>query len=163
VRWSSVTPKKAKQMNSLLLKTIMATAMVSLAGGGARAEEVTAKVSFQGTLRNAVTKQSLRGNFNGRGEYGRFDLDVDLSGSVLSQPDTRLPERVLYGKYPVEIDLRVGKSGISASDSFKTNIEVRRRSIMVNNVGTIRLARPINPTRSGAQRIRGKGTLRYDF
>ncbi len=138
-------------------------ALLPLSGGMVSADEVVAKVNFSGTLNNRPTKQAIRGNFRGKGEYGRFDLSVDLKGTVRSQPNTRQPERNLIGKYPVEIDLRVSKSGIGASDSFGANVHVRRRSIRVSNVGTIYLNRPIKQTKSGVQRISGKGTLRYRF
>lgn len=138
-------------------------ALLPLSGGTASADEVVARVNFSGTLNNRPTKQALRGNFRGKGEYGRLDLSVDLKGTIQSQPNTREPERNLIGTYPVKVDLRVSKSGIGGSKSFGTNVHVRRRSILVSNVGTIRLNRPIKPTKAGVQRISGKGTLRYDF
>lgn len=148
---------------SLSLVGFLFAALMPLSGGTVSADEVVAKVNFNGTLNNRPTKQSIRGKFRGKGEYGRFDLNVDLSGTVLSQPNTRTPQRNLMGKYPVEIDLRVSKSGIAASDSFGANVHVRRRSIRVSDVGTIHLNRPIRPTKLGVQRVSGKGTLRYDF
>lgn len=145
------------------LAGLLLAALLPLAGGFALADEVVAKVYFNGSLRNRPSKQSIQGSFRGTGEYGRFDLKVDLSGTVQSQPNTRKPERNLVGKYPVKIRLRVSKSGISASDSFGANVHVRRRSIRVSDVGTIRLNRPIHRTKQGWQRVSGQGTLRYHF
>lgn len=127
------------------------------------ASVVESRVYFWGTLRNTASKQSLRGVFRGNGEFGLLDLDVKLSGTVLSQPSTRTPEKTLLGKYPVEVSLRVGKSGISASKSFGTNVRVYRRSISVPKVGKIILSRSINPRKKGPQRISGRGNLRYNF
>jgi len=134
-----------------------------LTGGRAEASDISARVFFSGTLINLPAKQAIRGTFRGNGEFGPLNLDAELSGFVLSQVETRLPERNLFGKYPVEIDLRVGKSGLSVSDSFGTNVEVFRRRIKLGKIGSIVLNRPVHPTRAGRQRLRGTGTLRYDF
>jgi hypothetical protein len=131
--------------------------------GGVMADDITARVFAEGSLVNRATKQAIRATFRGNGEFGVLNLDAQLSGTLLSQPGTRLPERNLLGKYPVEVDLRVGKSGISVSDSFGTNVEVFRRRIKISKVGSLTLVRPINPTKSGRQRFRGKGVLSYDF
>lgn len=131
--------------------------------GDSGADDISAKVFFEGSLINRPTKQAIRGSFKGNGEFGALNLDAQLSGTMVSQTDTRLPENNLLGKYPVEVDLRVGKSGISVSDSFGTNVEVFRRRIKISKVGSIALVRPINPTKSGRQRFRGKGVLSYNF
>ncbi len=149
------------------MKTVLRVAVMAVMAGGVCneviADDMTARVYFDGSLINRPTKQSIRGTFRGNGEFGVLNLDAQLSGTLLSQVGTRLPENTLLGKYPVEVDLRVGKSGISASDSFGTNVEVFRRRIKISKVGSITLVRPINPTKSGRQRFRGKGTLSYNF
>jgi hypothetical protein len=146
-------------------KTVLAWVLVATGwmATGAVADDITARVFCEGSLVNRSAKQSIRASFRGNGEFGVLNLDAQLSGTLLSQPDTRLPERNLLGEYPVEVDLRVGKSGISVSDSFGTNVEVFRRRIKISKVGSITLARPINPTKTGRQRFRGKGVLGYDF
>ncbi len=146
-------------------KTVVAMVLVATGwmGGGAMADDITARVFAEGSLVNRSAKQAIRATFRGNGEFGILNLDAQLSGTLLSQPGTRLPESNLLGTYPVEVDLRVGKSGISVSDSFGTNVEVFRRRIKISQVGSITLVRPINPTKSGRQRFRGKGVLSYDF
>ncbi|MBU6179702.1 MAG: hypothetical protein KGR69_08545 [Verrucomicrobia bacterium] len=149
------------------MKTETVVAMVLVAtgwmGGGVMADDITARVFAEGSLVNRPTKQAIRATFRGNGEFGDLNLDAQLSGTVLSQPGTRLPESDLLGGYPVEVDLRVGKSGISVSDSFGTNVEVFRRRIKISRVGWISLVRPIDPRKSGRQRFRGEGLLRYNF
>jgi hypothetical protein len=146
-------------------KTVLAmvAAAAGWMSGGVIADDISARVYCEGSLVNRSSKQAIRATFRGNGEFGVLNLDAQLSGTLLSQPGTRLPERNLLGKYPVEVDLRVGKSGISVSDSFGTNVEVFRRRIKISEVGSIALVRPINPTKSGRQRFRGKGVLSYDF
>jgi hypothetical protein len=65
--------------------------------------------------------------------------------------------------YPVEIVLKVSKSGVNVSDSFTTDIKVSRRWITFGEYGSIRLVRPIDPRKIGRQRVRGSGILKYDF
>lgn len=146
-------------------RTVLALVMVAMGGigGSAVADDITAFVFCDGWLFNHSSRQSIRSSFRGTGEFGFLDLDAELSGTVVSQPQTRLPQKNLYGKYPVKVDLRVGRSGISASDSFGANVEVFRRRIKISRVGWITLSRPINPTKSGRQRFSGKGFLAYNF
>ncbi len=142
---------------------ILCAAVLPLAGGAAHADEVIARVKFNGTLKNRPSQQTIQGTFKGTGEYGRFDLDVDLNGSVRSQPGTRTPEKNVLGKYPVEINLRLSKSGVSVSDSFGANVHVRGKRIRVSDVGTLRLKRPVKRTKVGTQRLRAEGRLSYHF
>lgn len=146
-------------------KTMLALVLVATGwmGGRAVADDITAFVFCDGWLINQPTRQSIRASFRGNGEFGFLNLDAELSGTVISQPQTRLPQRNLFGKYPVEVDLRVGRSGISASDSFGANVEVFRRRIKISRVGWITLSKSINPTKAGRQRVRGKGFLSYNF
>jgi len=127
------------------------------------AEEVTATVYVNGYIANWPTRQTVYGAFYGVGEYGPFDLDVALSGTVRSQVNTRVAEPTVLGRYPVKVDLRVRKWGRSLSKSFGTNVFVGIRNISISRVGGITLAVPIQPRRAGLQRFRGYGVLRYNF
>ena len=146
-------------------RSVLALVLVAMGGmsGSAVADDITAFVFCNGWLSNQPSRQSIQATFRGTGEFGFLNLDAELSGTVVSQPQTRIPQKNLYGKYPVNVDLRVGRSGISASDSFGANVEVFRRRIKISKVGWITLSRPINPTKSGRQRVSGKGFLAYNF
>src|SRR5690606_23532206 len=113
---ASPSTERIQPMKKFSPVGILCAALLPLAGGSASADEVVARVKFDGTLNNRPSKQTIQGSFKGRGEYGRFDLDVDLNGNVRSKPNTRKPEKNVLGKYPVEIKLRVSKSGVSVSD-----------------------------------------------
>ncbi len=131
--------------------------------GTSNASDITALVGFTGTVYNRPARQAIRGGFRGTGEFGILKQDATFFGIVQSQPGTRLPERNVYGKYPVNVELSVRRSGVGASDSFGTNVEVRRRAILISRVGKIRLARALKPKKPGRQKVRGSGLLRYDF
>ncbi len=150
-------------MKTSSLPILALAGLVAFGGPQIRADEVIAKVNLNGNLINRATKQSFRGTFRGTGEYTRIDLDVNVRGTVLSQPNTRDPRPTLMGRYPVEVDMRAFRSGVSLSESFNTNLVVMRKRIRVSDVGTIFLDRPVNPRKVGYQRVRGRGTLRYDF
>jgi hypothetical protein len=128
-----------------------------------QADDIKAKVDFKGSLFNSSTRQAIHGSFTGKGEYGPFDNEGKFTGNVTSPVGTRTPENRLTGRYPVRISVRVAASGASASDSFDSTVVVRRRSIFNEEVGTIKLRRPINPKKKGRQRISGSGVLKYDF
>lgn len=139
-------------------------AAVALAGVvRADADDLEARISFNGSLQNSPARQAIFGYLNGRGEYGRFNLEVDLKGTLASEDGTRTPEARLTGDYPVAISLRVSKSGVSVSDTFTTDVTLRRRAVIFGEYGKVRLVRPIHPRREGRQRIRGSGILSYDF
>jgi len=134
-----------------------------IAAGGMQADDIKAKVDFNGSLYNNSTKQAIHGRFVGKGEYGPLDTEGKFSGNVTSDVGTRTPEKGLTGRYPVRITVRVAALGGSASESFSTSLIVRRRSLFNEEVGTIKLRRPINPKKKGRQRISGSGVLKYDF
>jgi hypothetical protein len=134
-----------------------------IAASGMQADDIKAKVDFKGSLFNSSTRQAIHGSFAGKGEYGPFDTEGKFSGNVTSDVGTRTPESRLTGRYPVSITVRVPVIGGSFSDSFSTSLIVRRRSIFNEEVGTIKLRRPINPKKKGRQRISGSGVLKYDF
>ena len=134
-----------------------------IAASGIQADDIKARVDFTGSLFNSSTRQAIHGSFVGKGEYGPFDNEGKFTGNVTSKPGTRTPENRLTGRYPVRISVRVASSGASASDSFDTTVVVRRRALYNEEVGTIKLRRPINPSKKGRQRISGSGVLKYDF
>lgn len=147
--------------NSLIKAGLAALVLISV--GGTQAEDIKAKVNFSGSLFNSVSRQAIHGKFSGNGEYGPLDNDGKFTGNVTSRVGTRTPENRLTGRYPVKITVRVASSGASASDSFDTTVIVRRRSLSIEEVGSIKLRRPINPSQKGRQRISGSGVLKYDF
>jgi hypothetical protein len=134
-----------------------------IAAGGIQAGDIRAKVDFEGSLYNSTTRQAIHGSFVGKGEYGPFDNEGKFTGNVTSSVGTRTPENRLTGRYPVTISVRVAALGGSASDSFDTTVFVRRRSLFNEEVGTIKLRRPIDPSKKGRQRISGSGVLKYNF
>lgn len=138
-------------------------AMVLAGVERAGADDLDARISFSGSVQNSPIRQAVFGYLNGRGEYGKFNLEVDLKGTLASEDGTRTPEPRVTGKYPVEISLRVSKSGVSASDTFTTDVTLRRRALIFSEYGKVRLVKPVNPRREGRQRIRGSGILAYDF
>lgn len=129
----------------------------------AGADDLVARIGFIGSIYNNRERQALTGTIGGNGEYGDLNLEVALRGTMTSEVGTRVPEKRLTGRYPVEIVLKVSKSGVSASDSFTTNVTVRRRAIIFGKYGSVKLVRAIDPREIGRQRIRGTGILRYNF
>lgn len=138
--------------------------MLLIATSSTEADDIKAKVNFKGALFNSTARQALHGRFTGRGEYGPFNTNGKFTGNVSSKPGTRTPEKRLMGRYPVRISVRVASSDrASASDAFDTTVVLRRRSIFNEEVGRIKLRRPINPSKKGRQKISGTGVLKYDF
>jgi len=128
-----------------------------IAASGMQAEDIKAKVAFTGSLFNSTTRQAIHGSFVGKGEYGPFNNEGKFTGNVTSTVGTRTPESRLTGRYPVTISVRVAALGGSASDSFETNVIVRRRSLFNEEVGTIKLNKQINPSKKVLKRISGSG------
>jgi hypothetical protein len=77
----------------------------------AGADDLVARIGFIGSIYNNQARQALTGTVGGTGEYGKLNLEVDLRGTMTSEVGTRVPEARLTGTYPVEIVLKVSKSG----------------------------------------------------
>jgi hypothetical protein len=108
----------------------------------AGADDLVARIGFIGSIYNNQARQALTGTVGGTGEYGKLNLEVDLRGTMTSEVGTRVPEARLTGTYPVEIVLKVSKSGVSVSDSFTTDIKVSRRWITFGEYGSAQRSRP---------------------
>lgn len=150
-------------MEKLWMTKIGLVALLLAGVAKAGADDLVANIGFIGSIYNNKARQAITGTVGGNGEYGKLNLEVDLRGTMTSEVGTRIPESRLTGKYPVEIVLKVSKSGVNASDSFTTNITVRRRFIQFGEYGSVKLVRAIDPKKIGRQRIRGTGILKYNF
>lgn len=153
------------------MKTSLALALTFLTGvitlprvaEAGSATEIKAPIQLAGNLYNGRLKQSLSTKVAGKGEYGPLNLDVNLDGTMRTRDSGRPLRGNVLGEYPVEIRLRVSRSGLSVKDTFTTTVKVRRRAIEFGEYGRVALNRPVRPTAKGRQVIRGRGTLRYKF
>jgi hypothetical protein len=149
--------------NTSLIGTALIAATLLGTAPRVQADDVEAKLRFNGSVRNNPGRQVIRGTFAGKGEFDPFGSDANINGRVITKPGQRPPQKRVVGEYPVQIYVRATKGEFSGSDNFDATAELRRRAIIFRGYGRIRLDRPISPRAPGRQLLRGKGTFRYDF
>lgn len=147
------------------LLTLAFSAALFTPSGNAKADDssIVAPIRLTGYLYSTSVRQYLSAHVLGEAEYGPLNLEVRLDGRIVSENRGRTPERNVFGDYPVEINLKLSRSGVNVSDDFRTNVQVRRRAIVFGEYGKVKLKRPLRPKHNGRQQLRGSGILRYDF
>lgn len=125
----------------------------------AKADTIGATVKIRGAIFNRPTRQHIQANFRGHGTVRPSGDKGTANGGFSSLKRDRIPQASIFGTYQVLVRAQVRYDGGSSSVTKKVPLTVRRKSIVAAGYGRIHLKRALDPTRSGRQRIRGKGHL----